>query len=267
VPAQSGSATWERADTKSGQPRGVAPTKSAVRSTTVRNGGTPDKLTSPIGVARMRLKTCGEGIASRPSIAGSQRRVRKVAIMKRYPTIGACGLDCGMCPRYYTAGPLRCPGCGAPDFVKKHSSCSFITCCVKKRDLEVCGECPDFPCPKFKSDEEYRQVKGSSSYPPYRKVMPNLKAIKEHGIARFMEQQTRRIRLLEGMIAGFDDGRSRSYYCRSAALLDPADLDGALDAATQKIKADRVDPNDAMARAKLLRAILEDAASKEGQSR
>jgi hypothetical protein len=183
--------------------------------------------------------------------------------MKRYPTIGVCGLDCGLCPRYYTAGPSRCPGCAGPDFPSKHPSCSFITCCVKKRNLEVCGECPDFPCPKFKSEEEYRQVKESSSYPPYRKVMANLNFIRERGIEKFMQQQKRRIRLLEKMIHDFDDGRSRSYYCRSAALLDPAGLESALDAAARKIKADHVESNDVKARARILRGILDELASQE----
>lgn len=75
--------------------------------------------------------------------------------MKKYPAIGVCGLDCGLCPRHYTDGPSRCPGCGGIDFHLKRPSCSFITCCVKKKGLEVCRECEDFPCPKNKSAEEY----------------------------------------------------------------------------------------------------------------
>jgi hypothetical protein len=189
------------------------------------------------------------------------------SIMKRYPTVGVCGLDCGLCPRYYTAGPSRCPGCAGPDFPNKHPSCSFITCCVKKRGLEVCGECPDFPCAKFKSEEEYQQAKESSSYPPYKKVMPNLNAIKEHGIERFVEQQRRRIKLLERMIDDFDDGRSRSHYCRSAALLDLAALESSLNAAVRKIKADHVKPGDAKTKARILRAILDDLAFKDGMTR
>jgi hypothetical protein len=187
--------------------------------------------------------------------------------MKRYPTIGVCGLDCGLCPRYYTVGPSRCPGCAGPDFPNKHPSCSFITCCVKKKALEACGECPDFPCPKFKSEEEYRQVKESSSYPPYRKVMPNLHAIKEHGIEKFVPQQKRQIQLLERMIKDFDDGRSRSYYCRAAALLDPADLESSLAAAVRRIKADRIESDDVKTKAKILRSVLDDLALKEGLTR
>jgi hypothetical protein len=79
-----------------------------------------------------------------------------------------------------------------------------------------------------------------------------------------MEQQRRRIKLLEKMIAGFDDGRSRSYYCRAAALLDPAGLESSLSAAVRKVKADHVQPNDLKAKAKILRGILDDLAAKAG---
>ena len=185
-------------------------------------------------------------------------------VVKKYPTVGVCGLDCGLCPRYYTAGPSRCPGCAGPGFFDKHPSCSFITCCVKKKGLEVCGACPDFPCPKFKSEDEYQQVKESSSYPTYRKLMPNQRFIREHGIKEFVRQQRRRIKVLERMIADFDDGRSKSYYCRTAGLLDPADLESSLAAAARKIKADRVQPADVKTKARILRDILDALALKEG---
>ena len=107
-------------------------------------------------------------------------------------------------------------------------------------------------------------MKESSSYPPCRKILPNLKSVKEQGIRRFVEQQRRRIRILEKMIAGFDDGRSRSYYCRSAALLDSAGLENSLNAAARKVKADHVRSNDVKTKAKILRDILDDLAVKAG---
>jgi hypothetical protein len=176
--------------------------------------------------------------------------------VKKYPTIGVCGLDCGLCPRYYTVGASRCPGCCGPEFFNKHPSCSFITCCVKKKNLEVCAECPDFPCSKFRSDEEYQQSKESSSYPSYKKVMPNLNFIKEHGIEKFIGQQKERIKLLETMIANFGDGRSRSLYCKSAASLDLGAIRDSLDRAIQEVKTDNIKPNDTKTRAKILKAIL-----------
>ena len=184
---------------------------------------------------------------------------------KTYPTIGCCGLDCGLCPRYYTVGASRCPGCVGPDFFNKRPSCSFITCCVKKKNLEVCGECPEFPCSKFKSDEEYRQWwEGSSSYPPNKKILPNLNFIKKHGVKKFIEQQRSRIKLLEKMIKNFDDGRSRSFFCRAAALLDLTGLTSSLDKATRKIKTDKIRKDDVKNKAKILRAIINEIAFEEG---
>jgi hypothetical protein len=180
-------------------------------------------------------------------------------VSKKYPTIAVCGLDCGLCPRFYTNGPSRCPGCYGPGFADKHPSCSFITCCVKKRNLEVCGECPDFPCPKFKSEEEYDRVEGSSSYPSYKKLMPNQKYIKTHGIDEFIVMQAERIRLLEEMLAGFDDDRSRSFYCHAASSLGTALLKKSIERASKKVDRDGIGVDDKKTRAKILRDILAEA--------
>ena len=185
--------------------------------------------------------------------------------VKTYPTIGVCGLDCGLCPRYYAVGPSRCPGCCGPDFFNKHPSCSFITCCVKKKNLEVCAECSNFPCSKFKSDEEYQQLKESSSYPSYKKVMPNLNFIKKHGIEKFVGQQKKRIKLLETMIENFDDGRSRSFFCKAVTLLDLISLENSFDAASKKIKADNIESNDIKNKAKILKSILNEIAQERNR--
>jgi len=184
--------------------------------------------------------------------------------LKTYPTIGCCGLDCGLCPRFYTVGHSRCPGCAGPDFFNKHPSCSFITCCVKKKNLEVCAECSEFPCSKFKSDEEYQQLQESSSYPSCKKVISNLNFIKKHGIEKFIKQQRNRIKLLETMIENFDDGRSRSFFCKAATLLDLTSLTSSLDKATQKIKTDKIKQNDVKKKAQILKEIINEIAFKEG---
>jgi hypothetical protein len=187
----------------------------------------------------------------------------KAGPVKTFPTVGVCGLDCGLCPRYYTAGPSRCPGCGGPCFFDKHPSCSFITCCVKKRGLEVCGQCEDFPCPKFKSEEEYSQIESSPSYPPYRNVLRNLRLVKTIGIREFARRQEERIGLLERMIRNYDDGRSRSFYCRAAALLAPNVLRASLAEADRTTNTRGVRPSEIKTRAKVLQGILEGAALRE----
>jgi hypothetical protein len=185
---------------------------------------------------------------------------QKVEQLKAYPTVGVCGLDCGLCPRYYTVGPSRCPGCGGPGFLDKHPSCAFITCCVKKRGFEVCGQCPEFPCTKFKSEGQYQQLE-SSSYPPARKVLSNLGFVKEKGIEEFVRRQRKRIGLLETMIVRYDDGRSRSFFCRAAALLDPKALERSLEKARKATAGRGTGKTD---RAKALRGMLAEAAVREG---
>ena len=94
--------------------------------------------------------------------------------------------------------------------------------------------------------------------------MPNLNFIKQHGLEEFIRQQKERIKLLETMIADFNDGRSRSFYCKSVALLDLVALQDSLDKAIRKVKTDDIKPSDTKTKAKILRGILSEHALKEG---
>jgi len=181
--------------------------------------------------------------------------------IKIYPTVGCCGLDCGLCPRYYTVGPSKCPRCCGPDFFNKHPSCSYITCCVKKKNLEVCAQCEDFPCSKFESwlvgGGEY------DSFLSHKKAYPNLISIRKHGIEKFVEEQRKRIRLLEAMLKEFDDGRSKSFYCIASTLLPIVDLETSLNKAKEKIRSDEIKKDDIIGRTKTLKSFLEDFAARE----
>jgi len=191
-----------------------------------------------------------------PDMAAKTKPAAQGPPLKKYPTLGVCGLDCGLCPRYYTQGKSRCPGCAGPGFFDKHPSCSFITCCVKKKNLEVCAECPDFPCPKFKPADAYQHMEESPSYPSYKVVTRNLSFIKEHGTREFIAGQKKRIKLLEKMLVNFDDGRSQSLFCRAACLYDPSSLANSLAQASQRVKKDHIEPDNARAKAAILKEML-----------
>jgi hypothetical protein len=187
----------------------------------------------------------------------------KVAIVKEhpvktFPTIGCCGIDCGLCPRYHTTGDSRCPGCAGPDFFEKHPSCGHITCCAKKRKLEVCSQCNEFPCSKFESWAE------GDSFVTHQKTLSNLKSIKGEGLEEFMEQQRKRIGLLTTMLEKFDDGRSKSFYCLATALLPVTALEESLHRAQQQIKQDKAKSGDVKTKAGILRGFLDDFAAKTG---
>jgi len=149
---------------------------------------------------------------------------------KKYFTIGCCGIDCGLCPRFYTEGSSRCPGCAGPDFFNKHPSCSFITCCVKEKNLEACGQCKKFPCTKFEREGK------TDSFVTHRKIFINHDLIKKEGLAKFLGQQRQRIKLLRKMLENFDEGRSKSYYCLAAAIMDISELKKTLAETEKKSK-------------------------------
>jgi hypothetical protein len=52
----------------------------------------------------------------------------------------------------------------------------------------------------------------------------NLRQIKDKGIIEFVEQQKERIRLLNKFIEEYDDGKSKSFFCLAAALMEIDDL-------------------------------------------
>ena len=185
------------------------------------------------------------------------REIEKYPVRK-YPTVGACGLDCSLCPRYYTVGTSRCPGCCGPDFWQKHPGSPILTCCVRRKGLEFCSDCIDFPCTKYKDVDKY------DSFLTHQKMVSNLNFIKKHGVQKFIDQQEKRIKLLETMINNFNDGRSRSFYCIATTLLPMLSLERALDDANQKIKKDDISSDDIKKKAKILREILNVTAMKDG---
>lgn len=182
--------------------------------------------------------------------------------VKTYSILGCCGLDCGMCPKYYTAGSSRCPGCGGPEFHDKHPSCGYVTCCVKKKRLEACAQCDEFPCQRF--DSWLKDGGEYDSFITHRNAKKNMDFIIEHGLDKFIANQKKRIALLKTMLSIFDDGRSRSFYCLATTLLPISDLEESLIRGEQEIKKDKINVNDNKTKAKLLKGILEEFAAQEG---
>jgi len=134
--------------------------------------------------------------------------------LKKHETIGACGIDCGLCPRFYTKGDSACPGCGGLNFKEKHPSCGVLTCCVIKNGFETCADCKDFPCSRFKTESA-----SSDSFVTHKKMFSNIKNIKTNGIIHFIEKQKMRIDVLSDLLTNYDDGRAKSFFCQTCALL------------------------------------------------
>jgi hypothetical protein len=133
---------------------------------------------------------------------------------------------------------------------------------VKKKGLEVCAQCDEFPCSKFSSWLDKWGLE--DSVVTHRKIKPNLYFIKEQGLDKFLKQQAKRIKLLERMLKDFDDGRSKSFYCIATTLLPVTELKALLGEAERKLKVDKVKADDIKTKAKILRELLNGFAAKGG---
>jgi hypothetical protein len=183
--------------------------------------------------------------------------MQKRILVKTYPTIACCGIDCGLCPTYYANGPSRCPGCCGDNFFNKHPSCSIITCCVKDNKFETCAQCTEFPCSKLKNWDIF------DSFVCHRVSLYNLNLIKENGIEEFIKQQTKRIRILKTMLEDFNEGRSKSFLCIASALLPIQNLEESLSKSNAQIKDEGIDLKDLKTKSKILKSLLNQYANKQ----
>jgi hypothetical protein len=179
--------------------------------------------------------------------------------VKKYPTIGACGLDCGLCPSYQRDGPSRCPGCCGQGFWNVHPSCPFITCCVKQRGLETCGECNEFEfCPRVMKQLE--NAKHADSIISYQPIPSNFEYVRKYGIEKWSARENEKIAFLKTLLEDYNDGRSKTFCCLSVQLLPLDKLKLALTQAQKKLTAEMT-PKD---RAKIVRDVFNGLAIKSG---
>jgi hypothetical protein len=172
----------------------------------------------------------------------------------RHREVAVCGLSCRLCPHYHTAGASRCTGCKGES--RMSAGCAFLTCAVKRRGIESCGDCGDkSSCERWASHRAAGRE--HDSFVTYAVLEDNIAFIERHGIEAFDADQRRREDLLREMLAEFNEGRSKTYYCVAATLLDVEELSAAL----REARLETAGEADMKARQKVLRARLDAAAS------
>jgi len=123
--------------------------------------------------------------------------------------------------------------------------------------MEFCGDCEENKtCNKW---ERHREAgKKYDSFKCYQKLEDDIASIGKYGLAEFRKSQKIREKLLWKMLDGFNEGRSKSYYCLTATVLEVNELEEALREA--KINSGGLDIK---AKAKLLHSILDGIAAKK----
>jgi hypothetical protein len=173
----------------------------------------------------------------------------------KYPEIGICGLSCRLCPGYVMKAKSRCPGCKT-DW-RLGGPCSILHCAVK-RNVEFCGDCRESEtCERWKRHRE--RGKKYDSFKCYQKLEDDIDFIRKHGLAEFRNSQKVREKLLRKLLDEFNEGRSKSYFCLAATVLDADELAGAVKEASSGCKG-----LDIKEKAKLAHSILDRIAEKKG---
>ena len=135
--------------------------------------------------------------------------------------------------------------------------CTFINCAVKKKGIEFCWLCPeDKICEKWRKHREMGKL--HDSFVCYQKLEDNISFVQEHGIAEFEKLQKTRERLLSEMLKEFNEGRSKSYCCIAATVLEIEDLEKSL--AEARKQANGLEPKE---KARTLHAILDRVANEK----
>lgn len=173
----------------------------------------------------------------------------------KYPEIGVCGLSCRLCPNYHIQSENRCAGCKSTARMKV--GCPFITCAVKKRGIEFCWQCTEQDdCQRWHQRREWS--KHHDSFVCYQRLEDNIAIIKHKGISAFVKAQQAREQLLTTILDEFNEGRSKTFYCIAATVMEIQELKQAIVQAQKESKA--MDKRD---KSKSLHSIINAIAEKK----
>lgn len=150
---------------------------------------------------------------------------------RQYPLFSACGLNCGLCPRYHTDGTSRCPGCAGEDFSSKYPACGVLSCSERHR-IEYCYLCDEYPCKKFDG------AHNADSFITHKNQLTDFDKIKNIGLDAFKAELNSKVELLKGLLMNFNDGRRKRFFCIAVNLLDLQDLKGVMEQIKDEISPD-----------------------------
>jgi len=145
--------------------------------------------------------------------------------------IGICGLSCRLCPAYYRETKSKCGGCKSE--YRMGAACPFHNCAVKKKGIAFCGFCEENnSCARWKKFRE--GGKQHDSIVCYQKLEDNIDFILKNGIEEFEKQQKIREKLLRAILVEFNEGRSKTFYCIAATILEISELELVLERLLQE---------------------------------
>lgn len=132
---------------------------------------------------------------------------------RQHPCFALCGLNCGLCPIHHMNN--GCPGCGGGE---GHQKCAIVTCSLQHGGVEYCFQCEQYPCEKYSSFAEY------DSFLTHQTQSRDFERVREIGLDAYLDELREKVQILERLLAQYNDGRRKSFFCLAVNLLPLRDV-------------------------------------------
>ncbi|WP_312612049.1 DUF3795 domain-containing protein [Oscillibacter sp.] len=169
---------------------------------------------------------------------------------RAYPLYSACGLNCGLCPRYHAAGTSKCPGCAGKGFLEKHPTCGVLSC-AQRRGLDYCFLCEEYPCKKYDGAD------AADSFISHKNQMRDNDRARRAGMEACQAELNEKTKLLKVLLENYDDGRRKSFFCIAVNLLELPDVKRVMARLTEETQGEASPKGKAEAAARLFQAMAE----------
>lgn len=137
---------------------------------------------------------------------------------RQHPCFALCGLNCGLCPIHHMKN--GCPGCGGGE---GHQKCAIVTCSLQHGGVEYCFQCGQYPCEKYRSFAEY------DSFITHQTRKRDFERAGEIGLEAYLDELREKIKIVEQLLAQYNDGKRKSFFCLAVNLLPLRDVQAVME--------------------------------------
>ena len=123
-----------------------------------------------------------------------------------------CGLNCVLCSMHLGG---YCPGCGGG---AGNQSCAIARCSLEHGGVPFCWECPEYPCTRYEGFDD------ADSFVPHRNRKQDIAQVQALGLEAYLTRLEEKRAVLEELLAHYNDGRRKTFYCAAVYLLPLEDL-------------------------------------------
>lgn len=89
---------------------------------------------------------------------------------------------------------------------------------MKHNGVEYCFQCSEYPC------EKYEHIDDFDSFITHRNRKADLEKAKQYGMEAYNAEQVEKIKILDVLLSGYNDGRKKTLFCVAVNLLDLQEL-------------------------------------------